>query len=70
MAISAPSFSVGPVRTLLSAIFLAQWISGVVSLGLVVYFIHALGRGTHETYEVIIVRQHFKALSFEIEIEY
>jgi hypothetical protein len=67
MAISAPSFAVGPVRILLSAVLLAQWMSGVVSLGLIVYFIHAFGRGTHETYDIIIVR-HLKA-PFKTDIE-
>lgn len=51
---SLPSFAVGSLRILLFTVLLSQWISGVISLGLIVNFIHDFGRGTHETYDVVI----------------
>jgi hypothetical protein len=55
MPISAPSFAVGPLRIFLFLVLLLQWISGVISLGLIVEFIHEFGRDTHQTYEIVIV---------------
>jgi len=55
MASKTSTFTRGPLRLLLAVDLAAQWVSSLIVLGLVTYFIHAFGRETHDTYEVIIV---------------
>jgi len=64
MASDTSIFTAGPLRILLALNLTMQWISSVIVLGLVTYFIHAFGRGTHDTYDIIIAALNVWAYSF------
>jgi len=54
MAPKTPTFTGGPLRTALTAILLFQWISSIIVLGIVAYFINNYDEGEHLVYEIVI----------------